>query len=406
MATRAFNEIPCTDFEMKRNQDLLSDIQSKGKEYLLGVDEREFVEYLYENYLLEPLNIDVSSEHIGTPVKSRENARSEFQHTEYEVEVYTFTIKYKFTGSPELFRVQPNPWTLISNDIFVDAHSHLVSFSFKLYNQDPDEFKRIKTSCYNNSFTNLEKLNVNVRDINNRLRSEIERAFRREKDKYLKENDFFTAISIKVNPDTTSVFTTPTIAKKNIAQPKISTTKEFSSEPMMSNEMFKDVLKVIYDSGRSMEKKPALYKGKDEEGLRDQFLFVLETRYVGTTATGETFNRSGKTDILLKYSNDGSNLFVAECKFWHGSSEFLNAISQLFDRYLTWRDSKAALLIFVTNKDFSNVIATIKKDIKTHLYFTKEDGSHGETSLSFLFCLPQDREKMVHFEVMAFHYDK
>ena len=48
-----------------------------------------------------------------------------------------------------------------------------------------------------------------------------------------------------------------------------------------------------------MEKKPALYKGKDEEGLRDQFIFVLETRYLSTTATGETFNRSGKTDILL-----------------------------------------------------------------------------------------------------------
>jgi len=63
---------------------------------------------------------------------------------------------------------------------------------------------------------------------------------------------------------------------------------------MMSTEMYNDVLKVIYDSGKNMEKKTALYKGKDEEGLRDQFLFVLETRYEGTTATGETFNRSGK----------------------------------------------------------------------------------------------------------------
>lgn len=90
----------------------------------------------------------------------------------------------------------------------------------------------------------------------------------------------------------------------------------------MATNMYHDVLKVIYDSGKGMERKPKLYIGKDEEGLRDQFLYVLETRYVGITATGETFNSIGKADIILKYANDGSNLFVAECKFWHGGKGF------------------------------------------------------------------------------------
>jgi hypothetical protein len=170
--------------------------------------------------------------------------------------------------------------------------------------------------------------------------------------------------------------------------------------------MYDDILRVIYDSGKNMEKKPALYNGKDEEGLRDQFLFVLETRYDGTTATGETFNRGGKTDIILKYAKDGSNLFVAECKFWHGSSELMKAISQLFDRYLTWRDSKAALIMFVKNKDFSNVLNTIRTDIKAHPYYTREAGNRGESSFSYIFSLPQDTEKTVFFEVMVFHYDK
>jgi hypothetical protein len=174
----------------------------------------------------------------------------------------------------------------------------------------------------------------------------------------------------------------------------------------MSKEMYDDILKVIYDSGKSMERKPALYKDKDEEGLRDQFLFILETRYEGTTATGETFNRGGKTDILLKYAEDGSNLFVAECKFWNGASEFLEGISQLFDRYLTWHDSKAALLIFVKNKDFSSVLQTIRDKIKTHPYFVKEKGVRRDTSFSYSFRLPQDKDKPVYFEILAFHYDK
>lgn len=116
-------------------------------------------------------------------------------------------------------------------------------------------------------------------------------------------------------------------------------------------------------------------------------------RYDSTTATGETFNKGGKTDILLKYAKDGSNLFVAECKFWHGSSEFQKAISQLFDRYLTWRDSKAALILFVTNKDFTNIIETIKNEVKRHPYYLKLVGNRGETSLSYHFHLPQDRDK-------------
>jgi len=295
---------------------------------------------------------------------------------------------------------------MTSYDIELDTRTQTVSFSFKLYKQDVEEFKKIKDQCFRDAFANLEHINKNAGDFNRSLRESITRAFQREKEKYLKENDFFTAINIKVNPDTKSVFTTPTITKKIIPQPTVSKGKEFSSEPMMSTEMYNDVLTVIYDSGKSMEKKPALYLGKEEEGLRDQFLFVLETRYEGTTATGETFNRSGKTDIILKYAKDGSNLFVAECKFWHGASEFLAAISQLFDRYLTWRDSKVALLMFVKNKDFSNVLMTIKNEAKVHSLYVKEFGNRGDSSFSYIFCLPQDKQKHVHLEIMAFHYDK
>ncbi len=40
---------------------------------------------------------------------------------------------------------------------------------------------------------------------------------------------------------------------------------------------------------------------------------MVNTHYRGQ-ATGETFNKSGKTDILVR---DGDrNVFVAECKWW------------------------------------------------------------------------------------------
>ena len=163
---------------------------------------------------------------------------------------------------------------------------------------------------------------------------------------------------------------------------------------------------VLFRSGKSMEKKPALYQNRDEEGLRDQFLFVLETRYEGITATGETFNKKGKTDIILKYAADNTNLFVAECKFWKGQSEFHQAINQLFDRYLTWRDSKVALIFFVKNNDFTKVLESVKEETSNHEYYKKPNGVNGESSFSYIFRLPNDENKDVYLEIILFHFDQ
>lgn len=404
---RMYNQVSFSDFEKDLLSKLVKEIKQKDKQYILGVDETQYIDYLFNEYVIEALHILEDTESVGTPkVSQRTTTNAIYYGGSCVIEVYTFTIKYGYTGSGRMFAVTPNPFILGSFDLIVDDNAKTVSFSFELAEQDPQEFNRKKAECYRKAFVNLKNINANISAFNNQLRQIIANAFHRQKEKYLQENKFFEAINIKVNPNTQSVFTAPTIKKKVIPKPVVPSGKHFTAEPTMSTEMLNDVLKVIYDSGKSMEKKPGLYVGKDEEALREQFLFVLETRYEGTTASGETFNRSGKTDILLKYSEDGSNLFVAECKFWHGAKELLAAISQLFGRYLTWRDSKAALLLFVKTKNFSQILNTIKAEIRKHECFIKEAGNRGESSFSYLFCLPQDRDKHVMFEVMAFHYDK
>jgi hypothetical protein len=43
-------------------------------------------------------------------------------------------------------------------------------------------------------------------------------------------------------------------------------------------------------------------------------------------------------------------VFIAECKFWPGPRKFDKAIDQLLG-YTTWRDTKAAIILFITNKN-------------------------------------------------------
>lgn len=401
----SFTKISWLDFPKIYYQNIREEINTKGKDYILKVDENEFVDYLIEKYRIDPLKILLESESVSQPTKSQVRRNNMWGET-YLADTFIFTITYNFEGKADLFAVKPNPFTYATYDINVNQVQNTVSFKIQIFKQDPNDFNKAKSDAYSQAFTNLNKVNDHVQQFNSSYENTVKSIFEQEKNKYQQENAFFKAINVKVNDDTKSIFTAPTIKKKIIKQPVVKKNQELSSVPTMSQEMYDDVLKVIYDSGKSMEKKPALYEGKDEEGLRDQFLFILETRYDGTTATGETFNRGGKADIILKYASDGSNLFIAECKFWHGSSEFLKAISQLFDRYLTWRDSKVAVILFVKNKDISNVLKTIKKDIVNHNYYSKYIGDKGESSFSYEFHLPGDENKKVQLEVMTFHFDK
>lgn len=133
-----------------------------------------------------------------------------------------------------------------------------------------------------------------------------------------------------------------------------------------------------------MERHPSLYEGKDEESLRDQLLLVLASHYENTT--GETFNKQGKTDILVRH--EGSNAFVAECKFWTGQKGYFEAIAQLLS-CLTWRDSKTALLLFVKNKQLDPVLAIVTEKTKEHPHFASAEGRVAEHHFVFCYRRPE-----------------
>jgi hypothetical protein len=91
-------------------------------------------------------------------------------------------------------------------------------------------------------------------------------------------------------------------------------------------------------------------------------LVALNSQFEGL-AGGEVFNGSGKTDILLRV--DDRNAFIAELKIWRGPKSLDDAIDQLLS-YLVWRDTKAALIVFIEVKDASKTIETARRTIVGH----------------------------------------
>jgi hypothetical protein len=159
-----------------------------------------------------------------------------------------------------------------------------------------------------------------------------------------------------------------------VSRPKVAI-EPYEPEPRLAEAEYLYILKVMRSMALVIERSPAAFSSLDEEAIRTHFLLQLNGHYEGGAtgetfnnghyeggATGETFNASGKTDILIR---DGDrNVFIAECKFWRGPKGFNEAIDQLLV-YLSWRDTKCAILVFNKTKNSSDVRQ------KMHLAMTK-----------------------------------
>jgi hypothetical protein len=69
--------------------------------------------------------------------------------------------------------------------------------------------------------------------------------------------------------------------------------------------------------------------------------------------------------------------------------------------YLTWRDTKSAILLFIRLKGFTKVLETIKTTIDQHPH--KKRGSvEGEARFRYVFGKPDDPNREIIVTVMAF----
>jgi hypothetical protein len=140
----------------------------------------------------------------------------------------------------------------------------------------------------------------------------------------------------------------------------------------------------------------------NEESLRDLLLVQLSGHYKGQV-TGETFNKEGKTDILINSQRE--NIFIAECKFWNGPKSLIEALNQLLG-YTSRHYTEVAVIIFSRNKEFSDVLKSIKSKTKEHVNFRRELDQRSEISFQFIFSHPDDRNREITLTVMAFDVPK
>jgi hypothetical protein len=165
-----------------------------------------------------------------------------------------------------------------------------------------------------------------------------------------------------------------------------------NDDPRLADDVYEDVIRTISGMSRAVERLPGTARHLGEDGFRDILLFMLNANYEGA-ARGEVFNCTGKTDILLGWRD--RNVFIGECKMWNGSAKFTDAIDQLLG-YATWRDSKAALILFIKEQNPSKAIEKAAAAIQGHSSFRAATPSREpDVRRSYLMTSSQDSERFI-----------
>ena len=174
-----------------------------------------------------------------------------------------------------------------------------------------------------------------------------------------------SAIGIPIKRrDQPATYIAPVTRRKLPIHRPVPTAGDYKAEPELTEPEYQHILSVMRSLSVVVERNPASFATLDKQSIRDHILLQLNGHYgYEGSATGETFNRSGKTDILIRVED--RNIFIGECKFWNGPKNCEEAIDQLLS-YLTWRDCKTALIIFNRQKNPSAVAQKMHETMIGH----------------------------------------
>lgn len=379
-------------------------IQKLEPNYLLNASETDLVASLVDEFRLEVPSIKDDEIHVADHTEtqidvSRDPMRMIYDRSRpFYIPGTKTVIAVPFDGDAGFFKVCPQTHTL--NPPIATVSGNELHLIFERTDHNAEAVKREYTATVGQIKTHLESLRASANTFNDGLEQQVRLGITQRKTKLLADAGMVAELGlpIKKRQGAPSTYAVPMQRRKPRIERPPATSAPFAAEPALASEEYEAILSIMKNMVRVMEQSPKAFENMGEEDLRTHFLVQLNAQYEGG-ATGETFNFQGKTDILIR--SDGKNVFIAECKFWKGEKELLKTIDQLLS-YLSWRDTKTAVLIFNRQKDFTGVLAKIVATVPTHPRFKRDLGKKDESTFRYLFSQPNDTNRETVVTVMAF----
>jgi hypothetical protein len=400
-----FRGVDAFSVQRQQTERMTSEIASMDANRLLNTNVDDFVGYLAEKYGIEVPEL-IEAEMVVDQSEAQRDVSGDpmrrFFYDRHQGPIMAtgteILLEIPFSGDPQMFRVQPGTYNM--NPPQGNVQGNILTTTLWGDNLNADQVRGQLSSWLGEVRQHLQWQRDSFRNFNVALAQQARDAVVRRRDQLLRNQNLVASlgIALKRRPDAPTTYVAPEVRRKLVPKLPPATPGAFKPEPTMEEAEYQHILSVMENMAHVLERSPKAFYNLDEEGLRTHFLVPLNGHYEGQ-ATGETFNFSGKTDILVR-SGD-RNIFIAECKFWGGPAKLTDTIEQLLG-YLSWRDSKAAILVFNRNRNFSNVLAAIAQTVMAHPNFRLDDGKRGETGFRYRFRHKDDPAKLLHLTVLAF----
>lgn len=388
-----------------KQSELQMEINGYDPDYLLGISETDLLTYLVDRYSLsapkllkdqmyqlDPYDVDIDVSR--DPRRDIENRKRSFY-----VKGTAYTIVIPFEGDATLLTHQPTRFT--SPPPQGEIGDQVIQLTYKLTEHDLDMLEQLYKRGLASIEDHLEWVRQDIEVYNRSLLQSAKETILRRKQKILADRSMSSALGIplKQRDNAPRTYVVPGIKKKpNIVRPVVTTEEPFAPEPVLADEEYKNILNIICNMTHVIEQSPRAFARMGEEVLRTHFLVQLNGQYEGQ-ATGETFNFQGKTDILIK--EQGKNIFIAECKFWKGPKGLTETIDQLLS-YLSWRDTRTAILLFNRKRNFTNILTKIPETMKEHPCYKRQEPLQCETEFRYIFHQPGDPNREIILTILAF----
>uniref|UniRef100_B0T920 Uncharacterized protein n=1 Tax=Caulobacter sp. (strain K31) TaxID=366602 RepID=B0T920_CAUSK len=373
-------------------------VDKLAEDRLLNTDVEALVDYFVQLHHVEvPV---ILADQITVSEHERDiQVYSHWKETVITVPGTAFDFEIPFTGEADVFKLQPNTYDTAPPQ--GEVRGQTIHFSIAGRDLKQDEIRQ----TFEQTRAAIERYLGWHRELWAGLDAQVAMAVRarieQRRARLLTQKSLAAGLAdlgvkLKEKSGDPKTYAAPAV-KKKIAPTLPPMRPSGPPDPTLDKGQFQDILRLISGAGRSIEQSSSRTRDLGEEALRDMLLVPLNAHF--GQATGEAFNYSGKTDILIRHQ--GGNLFVAECKIWNGDKHYLAAIDQLLG-YLTWRDTKAALIVFNRQVGFSAVVAKVSALVRAHASYVSGPVTLDETSAQFTLALPQDRDRHVTLAVLAF----
>lgn len=352
-----------------------SEIECLSDSDILSQDLPDLANYFVDKYILVPITVfetNIQRTLYETKVKKPNPFRGQpYENDYFELDGVRVTFTIPFDGNPELFYVKPSTFmlsTFSASDFIAPEGENYGRFTLSLKFTKVELLEKGEAAMseflqkqFENRFCDYRQMisyvNKDVESYNDGLRSIVTKLLEKRRGRADSLSAISKALQIPLTTSTNAPNIKPIELKRVVRKPPVMPkASPLTPDACISDFDYDNINNIIMMSCVSMEKTARTFSILKEEELRDILLANLNSHYKAT-ATGETFRKGGKTDILIEFENNAA--FIGECKIWHGEKKLDDAVHQVVS-YSTWRDVKISVIIFnKENKSFKDVLSRI-----------------------------------------------